>query len=194
MGHHHSKVESRIGFFDVILGLIIFIGLWALVSKVAGPEGVGFLKGRLDELHSSEMLISGVLLLLLWAILGPLVMEPYLKTIYDREARTSGMASENLELKKEVEKLKSDLAAEVKTARLEGVRRRDEKVAAAKKQASEIVDAGKKIAEEEWQVFEKEIADLRIGLFSSIDNEISSLSSEVFKKILPSEISSKYLH
>ena len=194
MGHHHSKVDSKVGFFDVILGLIIFIGLWVLVSNVAGPEGVGFLKGRLDELHSWEMLISGVLIVALWAILGPLVMEPYLNTIYDREARTSGMVSENLELKKEVEKLKSDLAAEIKTARLEGVRRRDEKVAAAKKQASDIVDAGKKIAEEEWQTFEKEIVELRSGLFSSIDNEISSLSSEVLKKILPSEISSKYLH
>lgn len=192
MGHGHT--EKKVGFLDVVIGLLVFIALWAAVKAVAGPDGFGFLKGRLNELLAMEMLYSGVLLISLWAILGPLVVSPYLSALYERESKTSGKQVENAELKKEVERLKSDLAAEIKTAKLEGIKKREEKVAAAKKQASEIVDAGKKVADEEWAVFEKEISNLRSGLLSSIDNEVSPLSADVLNKLLPSEISSKYMH
>lgn len=194
MGHHKNSEQSKIGFSDMIVGLVVFALLWAVVARIAGPEGIGFLKGRLTPEYAFEMLISGALIIGLWAILGPLVMEPYLNAFYERESRTTGLAAENIVLKHEVEKLKADLAAEIKTARLEGVRRRDEKVIAAKKQAVEIVDAGKKIADGEWKVFDKELVSLKNGLMSSIDNEVSTLSSEILKKVLPSEISSKYLH
>jgi len=194
VAHHKNSEQSKIGIVDIVIGLVVFVLLWAVVARIAGPEGFGFLKGRLTPEYATEMLISGVLILGLWAIMGPLVMEPYLNAFYERESRTSGLAAENVVLKSEVEKLKADLAAEIKTARLEGVRRRDEKVAAAKKQALEIVDSGKKVAEDEWKVFDKEIISLKKGLMGSIDNEVSSLSSEILKKVLPSEISSKYLH
>lgn len=192
--HGHDHKEKKIGTFDIIMAFLVFFALWYVAKTISGPEGFSFLKGRLDELQAQEMLISGVLLISLWAILAPLVMTPYLEALYQREAKTSGMVIANTELKKDVEKLELEVLAELRTARLEGIRKRDEKVNAAKKQASEIVDAGKKIADEEWFVFEKEVSNLRSGLLSSVDNEVSSLSSEIIKKILPTEISSKYLH
>jgi F0F1-type ATP synthase membrane subunit b/b' len=194
VGHDHHHKTTKVGFFDMIAGLVIFLGLAIIVSNVAGPEGFGFLKGKLSPERSIEMITSGILLISLWVILGPLVVEPYLKALYERESKTTGLASENTELRKEIEKLKAELAAEIKTARLEGTRRRDEKITAAKRQASEVVEAGKKMADEEWKNLELELKTLKTGLLSSIDTEVSHLSSEVLKKILPSEILNKYLH
>lgn len=194
MGHDKHHKEIKVGTFDVVMGLIVFVGLWYVTSIVAGPEGFGFLKGKLDAIHSQEMLVSGCLIIFLWATLSPIVIKPYLEALYEREAKTSGMLTANSDLKREVEKLKAELSAEIKTARLEGVKKRDEKINAAKKQANEIVEAGKKIADDEWKVFEKELSSLKNGLMGSIDNEVNALSGEVIKKILPTEISSKYLH
>jgi F0F1-type ATP synthase membrane subunit b/b' len=193
VGHGHHKTTT-VGYIDIIAGLVIFLGLAYLVSNIAGPEGIGFLKDKLSPESAQEMVISGVLLIVLWAVLGPLVIEPYLKAVYERESKTTGLAVENSELKKEIEKLKAELAGEIKTARLEGARRRDEKVTSAKRQANEVLEAGKKLADDEWKNLEVELKSLKSGLLSSIDSEVSPLSAEVLKKILPSEILNKYLH
>ena len=104
MGHGHHKTTT-VGYIDIIAGLVIFLGLAYLVSNIAGPEGIGFLKDKLSPESAQEMVISGVLLIVLWAVLGPLVIEPYLKAVYERESKTTGLAVENSELKKEIEKL-----------------------------------------------------------------------------------------
>lgn len=193
MGHSHQD-DTPLGIVDVIVGLVAFAGLAWIATTVAGPEGVGFLKNLLNAERSQEFVYSGVLFLFVWYFLSVVVVEPYLAAFYERESKTSLLKEKNLSIRKEIDQLKREIDSELRTARLEGIKRRDEKVVEAKNLGSEIVEEGQKVSEKEWGRVSKELDSLRSSLMGSIESEVGDISSSLYRKIVPGSTSDGVLH
>lgn len=189
MGHSHHEHHDNtpLGIIDIIAGAIIFYLLAEVAFMMAGPEGIGFLKNLLTPERYSEMLFSGFLFLAVWYFVGELVAKPYLNNHIIREDKTVGTQQKSLELKREIEQLKLDIVSELRTARLEGVRRRDDLVAEAKRKAQEIVDAGRVESEREWERVGKDLDRVRSDVFSSLDKEVPELTSAMYQKVVSSQ-------
>jgi len=193
VGHSHHD-DTPLGIVDVIAGLVAFVGLAWIATTVAGPEGFGFLKNLLNVERAFEFFCSGVLFLVLWYILSVVVVEPYLAAFYERESKTSLLKEKNLLIRKEIDQLKREVDSELRTARLEGIKRRDEKVIEAKNLGSEIIEEGQNVSEKEWGRVSKELDSLRSSLMGSIESEVGTISSSLYRKIVPGSTSDGVLH
>lgn len=191
MDHSHSN-DTPLGLSDIIAGTIIFIGLWWVASTLAGPEGVGFLKNLLNEQRSTELLFSGLLFLAVWLVLGKLVIVPYLDAFYEREAKTSGAVGTSHELKKEILSLKSELEKELHAARVEGVKRKNDRALEAKKSAEAIIEAEKRVLEEELVKMHELLDAERTQVLASLDKEVDSLSSSFYQRL--TSVGSQTIH
>lgn len=193
MGDTH-KDTTPLGISDVIAGAVIFMCLALLSAHVAGPEGYGFLRNLLTEERSTELIISGLLFIFVWFVLGNLVIKPYLNALYQREEQTSGLKIENNSLKNEVQNLKREISAEIKNARLEGIKKRDQKMGEAKKMADEALEAGKQTADAEWNKQSSELERMQETLFTSVDSEVEALANVLYSKVAETDTSSKVIH
>lgn len=192
---HHSHVDDTpLGILDVVAAALVFSALAWVAIKVAGPEGYGFLKGLLTETRSNEMLVSGFLFIAVWYVLSGLVLKPYLDAFYEREKQTSGTLERSAALKKEIEKTNTELSAELMTARLEGVKKRDQKVMEAKVRAAEIISEGRARSEAEWQRESTRLSKEREELLGAVSAESASLSEVVYRKVLQSDTSARLIH
>ncbi len=189
---HSNSNDTPLGLSDVVAGTIIFIGLWWVASTVAGPEGVGFLKNLLNEQRSFELLYSGLLFLFVWLILGKMVMVPYLNAFYEREEMTTGAVATSHDLKKEISELKSELERELHDARVEGVKRKNLRALEAKKSAEAIVEAEKRVLEEELARMQARLAEQRDQVFTSLDKEVDSLSGSFYQRL--TSVGSQTIH
>jgi F0F1-type ATP synthase membrane subunit b/b' len=193
----HSHQDSRpLGIVDIVAGAVVFLALAWLVISVAGPDGMGFLKNLLTVERSIELISSGLLFIAVWFFVGELVAKPYLENHYAREEKTSGTQLRNQELKKEIEQLRLDIVSELRTARLEGIRRRDEIVADAKRKSQTIIDTGRADIEKEWEKITSDLETARRGVYASLDSEVPGLVSLMYGKVLkgPLSNSSRVLH
>lgn len=191
MDHSHSN-DKPLGLSDVIAGAIIFTGLWWIASTVAGPEGVGFLKNLLNETRSFELLCSGMLFLAVWLVLGKLVIVPYLDAFYERENMTTGAQGSSHELRREITTLKSELDRELHLARMEGVRRKNDRVLEAKKKSEEILAAEKGVLDLELAKMKKELDNQREQVMASLDKEVDSLSGSFYQRL--TSVGSQTIH
>ncbi len=183
---------TPLGISDIIAGAIIFLLLAWLAVSLAGPEGVGFLKNLLTPERAFELLCSGGLFLLVWLVIGEMVAKPYLENHFLREEKTLGLQEKNAALKKEIEKLKLEIVSELRTARLEGIKKRDIIIADSRKKAQEMTELGKQEAGKDWAKVAKELEGVRAQVFDSLDGEVSGLASAMYSKIVSS--SGKVLH
>jgi len=192
---HGSHVDDTpLGILDVVAAALIFSALAWVAIRVAGPEGYGFLKGLLTEKRSNEFLISGFLFIAVWYALSGMVLKPYLEAFYERERQTSGTLERSVSLRKEIEKTNTELSAELMTARLEGVRKRDQKVMEAKVQTAEIVAEGRARSEAEWQRESMRLSREREELLGAVSAESVSLSEVVYSKVLHADKSATSIH
>jgi F0F1-type ATP synthase membrane subunit b/b' len=159
VGHSSHSDTRPLGLSDIIAGGLIFLLLaWACFS-LAGPDGVGFLKGLLNSERSYELLVSGALFLLVWLVVGELAAKPYLANHMLREEKTKGLKEKSIELKKEIESLKLEVVSELRTARLDGVKKRDEVLSSARKIANQVIEAEKVKIDKEWEKISDDLSD-----------------------------------
>lgn len=196
MGHSHEEHHDTtpLGLVDVIAGTVIFLLLAWVANYLAGPEGFGFLKNLLTEKRFEEFLLSGLIFLGVWYFVGSVLARPYLDAFYLREEKTSGLLAKNIELKREIERLNLDIVSELRTARLEGVKRRDERSGEAKKKAQEIIVEGRELGEREWEKVSEELGVLRKSVFNGIDNEVSELTSTLYRTVVPDASAKGLMH
>jgi F0F1-type ATP synthase membrane subunit b/b' len=190
-GEHDT---TPLGIVDVIAGAVVFLLLAWVANYVAGPEGFGFLKNLLNEKRFEEFLLSGLIFLVVWYFVGSVVARPYLEAFYVREEKTSGLLARNIELKKEIERLNLDIISELRTARLAGVKMRDERVGDAMRKAQEIISEGRKLGEEEWKKVTEELEVLKKSVFNGIENEVGELTSTLYRKVVPDASAKGLMH
>ena len=191
MGHSHTN-DTPLGLSDVIAGAIIFTGLWWIAVQVAGPEGVGFLKNLLTEQRSFELLVSGLLFLFVWLVLGNLVIVPFLDAFYEREEKTSGAVESSHGLKNQIAELRTELEKELHLARVEGVKRRNERLIEAKKKSDELLDAEKRAIGEEISRLKGELQTKRVEVLASLEVEVDALSSTFYQRL--TSVGSQTIH
>lgn len=191
MAHSHSN-DKPLGLSDVIAGAVIFVCLWYVASDVAGPQGIGFLKNLLNEQRSFELLCSGFLFLGLWMVLGKLVIVPYLEAFYEREGMTIGAQGSSGDLRKEILTLRSELDRELHLARMEGVKRKNDRIFEAKKKAEDILLAEKKVVDSEISKMKSDLDMQREQVMASLDKEVDSLSGSFYQRL--TSVGSQTIH
>ncbi|HMO17677.1 MAG TPA: ATP synthase F0 subunit B [Oligoflexia bacterium] len=183
-GHESHADTSPLGLLDVVAAAIIFSGLSWVAIRLAGPDGFGFLKGLLNETRSYEFVLSGFLFIGVWYFLGAIVLNPYLQSFFEREEKTRGTLERAAQLKKSIEQAQIELSAELMTARMDGVRKRDQRVLEAKANAQEIIAEGRRKAESEWNLESQRLGLERENLLAAAEGEVSKLSELVYDKVL----------
>jgi F0F1-type ATP synthase membrane subunit b/b' len=196
VGHSHEEHHDTtpLGLVDVIAGTVVFLLLSWVAVYLAGPDGFGFLKNLLTVERSFELVCSGLIFLGVWYLIGSVLARPYLEAFYLREEKTSGVLARNVELKKEIERLNLEIVSELRTARLEGVKRRDERAGEAKNKAQEIIAEGRELGEREWEKLSEELAVLRKSVFNGIGNEVGELTSTLYRKVVPDASAKGLMH
>jgi F0F1-type ATP synthase membrane subunit b/b' len=191
VAHSHSN-DKPLGLSDVIAGAVIFVCLWYVASDVAGPQGIGFLKNLLTEQRSFELLCSGFLFLGLWLVLGKLVIVPYLEAFYEREGMTIGAQGSSGDLRKEIVTLRSELDRELHLARMEGVKRKNDRIFEAKKKAEDILLAEKSVVDAEISKMKADLDMQREQVMASLDKEVDSLSGSFYQRL--TSVGSQTIH
>ena len=137
-----------------------------------------------------EMIFSAATFLVLWSVLGNKLFKPYFRLLEEREARTLGDEQLAVEKRHEAKQLAADLEEQLRTARLEGIRRRDERVSKAKAEAQVIVDRAAEQASQELKRAQQQIAELKAKALGELPQEAEKLSKLVVSRALATDTSS----
>ncbi|MDD2943741.1 MAG: hypothetical protein PHC51_12345 [bacterium] len=112
-----------------------------------------------------EILLSAFTFLLLWHFLGQGVFKHFFQMLEDREQRTEGARKKAHGVEDEVISLKREIEDALRSARVEGVKRRDELVERAKSEAQALVDAA---TERAAMLVEEERSNVRTVLTAEL--------------------------
>jgi F0F1-type ATP synthase membrane subunit b/b' len=186
----HSSHDSRpLGINDVIGGAIIFVLItWGLYSLLDAA-----VPGLFKFTTMIQVLISGLLFLLVWGLFGGAVFKAYFDVLEERESKTLGAENEAGAMRSKAREIEKEIAIELRTTRLEGLRARDELIEEAKKQSTLIKDAATEKADKEYKTNARELARLREEAKGELGVEAEKLSQLVKERALASD-SSRLIH
>ena len=131
-----------------------------------------------------HVVVSAVLFIVIWQILGRLFFKPVLKVLEDREARTLGDEQRAHELKEEAKDLTHHIESQLRVARAEGIRKRDEIIAKAEREAHKILEHGQRQAAAKLKEGQLEIHRLKENAKKELVVETENLAEEAFRRIL----------
>lgn len=131
-----------------------------------------------------HILVSAGLFIILWQVLGRVFFKPVFKVLEEREARTCGDEEKAHDLKEQARELNHQIEAQLRIAKAEGIRKRDEIIAKAEREANKILDNGHKQAVEKLKEAQLEIKRLRARAKHDLIVETEKLADEAFHRIL----------
>ena len=177
----HSESEP-LGLRDVIAGTLVFVVLCVVLYEVLAVA----IPGLLSFAVLKQVIVSGLIFLSFWALLGTFVFQPFFEVLYKREARTKGDLTLAQEKLRESASLEQDLDEQLRLARLEGIKKRDTFLDEAGRAAQEVTDAASKAAREEIESAQKEIEDLKASAETELAEEAEKLAKVVVQRALSS--------
>lgn len=136
-----------------------------------------------------EAVFSATTFLVLWSVLGNVLFKPYIKLLDEREARTSGDEDVAIAKRQEAKSLQAEIEEQLRIARLEGIRTRDERVSAAKREAQVVIDRAAEQAAQELKRAEQSIAELKSKALAELPAEAEKLSKLVVSRALSTNTS-----
>lgn len=179
-GHGHE--QKPLGLSDAIAGAVLFVlcvfGMQAVVD--------GFVPGLLKPETAVHIIISGLMFIVCWALLGNYLFQPYIDLFEEREARTEGDKKKASEFKKDGAGLKSEIDEELRVARLEGIKLRDVKVDEAKRSVDEILNAAQSTSENDLSRAQTKIAGMKEQALKEVGEESDKLAQQLVQKALAS--------
>ena len=181
MGHHEHQHNSKPpGWGDLLLGAVAFLlvseGVFLIVEAIK--------PGILSAEALFEMRLCGGLFFLVWAFVGKVVFEPFVAAAIEREEATVGASGSAQQALEEVAALESSLEVELRDARLEGIRLRDEQIDVAKKKAAAALDEAKQNAAKQLAGANESLQELRAAAQQELEQEAQSLKKLVVDKVV----------
>ena len=178
-----KQTESKpLGLGDVIAGAVIFVLLCVLLY-----EGMSrMVPGLLSFPVLKQVILSGLMFLTFWALLGNSVFVPFFEVLYEREGRTKGdlaLAQEKLRQSSELER---ELGEHLRLARLAGIEIRDKRIELASKKAAEVSNVASKTARAQIESAQAEIGKLKSDAREDLEEEAAKLAKLVVSRALTS--------
>ena len=144
------------------------------------------------ESHSSgtpspfvvHLIVSAIIFILLWQILSRIFFKPVFKVLEEREARTIGDEAQAHDLKNEARDLTHHIEAQLRVARADGIKKRDEIVAKSKREANKILEQGQAQTSSKLKAAQLEIHQLKENAKKELALEAKKLADEAFHRIL----------
>ena len=181
MGNHeHQHSSNPPGWGDLLLGAVAFLfvteGVYRIIEAIK--------PGMLSQDVLFEMRLCGGLFFLVWAFVGKVIFEPFVAAAIKREEATVGASGSAQQALDEVASLESALEDELRDARLEGIRLRDEQIDATKKKAADALDEAKQNAAKQLGQASKSLDELRATAQQELEQEAQSLTKLVVDKVV----------
>jgi len=149
---------------------------------------------ELKGIYFLHMFISAGIFIFLWKVVGEGMMKPFFDLLAEREQKTVGdekKARETLELSTQVA---ADIDAELLEARVDGVKLREEQLAAARGEVSKVTEQANKEAEATLSAGRNEIGSLASKARADLDSEVDGLAEVLVSRVLGKETAGKTLH
>lgn len=132
-----------------------------------------------------QIIASALLFLGVWALFRRILV-PFIKNVEERQERTFGDEHSAVEKRQKVKVLDAEIEELLRRARLEGAESRDAKVAAAKKEAQQMLESAEAWAAEELKKAEDEVVRVKTRALSEVPSEVEKLSRLVVERALSS--------
>ena len=132
----------------------------------------------------TEIFPSTVIFIVVWMIFGNAVVKPFLKNLEDREERTTGDEKRAGEARQKTKQLLAQVEQELKVARLEGIRLRDDQVLKAKSEANKIADQASSASMAQLEAARDDIAQMKAKVRSELGSEVEGLSAMLIEKLM----------
>jgi F0F1-type ATP synthase membrane subunit b/b' len=142
-----------------------------------------------------QLFISSIIIfLVLWQILSRYFFKTMFQLLELREARTTGDEKRALLLRKDTQKIMEFIENEVKTAKLLGIKGRNEITAVAKAEAEKIIEAARLEASRELENARKQILILKERARQELLSEAKKLADETYLRLLNENASHTIIH
>ena len=149
---------------------------------------------EIKGIYYIRLLLSAGIFVLLWKVVGEGLMKPFFDMLAEREQKTVGdekKAQKTLELSAQVA---SDIDSELLEARVEGVKLREEQLAAARGEVTKVTDKASKEAEATLTAGREEINIVASKARSDLEKEIDGLAEVLVSRVLGKESAGKTVH
>ena len=131
-----------------------------------------------------HVIVSAIIFIVLWQILARVFFKPVFKVLEEREARTIGDEIKAHELKNEARDLTHYIESQLRVARAEGIKRRDDIIAKSKREANKILEQGQIQTSSRLKAAQSEIHQLKESAKKELALEAEKLADEAFRRIL----------
>jgi len=128
--------------------------------------------------------IPALTFITVWYLLGNSVFKPFLANLEEREDRTTGDEKRAAEARQKTAQLHIKLEEQLKIARLEGIRMRDDYAAQAKLEAGRTQDQALQVALKQLDGARAEIETIKAKVRSELQGEAQALSGAILDKLL----------
>lgn len=181
-GHGHSKVSKPLDTSDVIIGTVLFVVFAVLLKLLLDAVVPGLLKTE----TLWQILISGLIFLGVWGLIGNTLFVPYLSLLSEREDRTVGYEKAAQEKLRDSKIVADQIEAALRSARLRGIKERDALVGEAKARTAKIVEQAKAAADAEIATARTQIEQLKTKARNELGQEADALAGLVVTRALES--------
>ena len=131
-----------------------------------------------------HVVVSAVLFLLIWQILSRIFFKPVFKVLEEREARTYGDDHGAQRIKDQAQDLTHKIEAQIRIARADGIKKRDEVIAKSEREANKILENGQRKAAARLKEAQLEIHQLKDRAKKELAIETDKLANEVVSRVL----------
>ena len=147
----------------------------------------------MEKAQLIQILASSGLFLVVWYCFRS-ILNPFLKNVEERQARTFGDEEAAQEKRQKVKLLDVEIEELLRQARHEGAQVRDAKVAQAKQEAQKVIEQAETWAAAEIENGEDEVAVLKQRALCDVAGEVEKLSRLVVDRALSSGSGSPVVH
>ena len=187
--HDHAPKPPP-GWGDIIVGAIAFYLFSELVAFALHKLGL--------DIPSREALLeiqlAGGFFILVWAVLGKAVFEPFINAAIEREERIVGDRQLAQERRREAEAIEQKVRESLREARLAGIERRDALVDAAKRRGQQILEEAEQENARELENASERLESLRAKAEADLDSESEKLAKLVASRALAGTESAGTIH
>ncbi|HEY3132284.1 MAG TPA: ATP synthase F0 subunit B [Acidobacteriota bacterium] len=140
------------------------------------------------EIHPWELLAAAGIFLFTLLCLNKILFHPFLRTIQERENRTTGRFEESDRILRECQKLTSDYENRIRTEKFDSYRRQEERRNEALARRAELIGTTRKKAEQMIAEARAEIAAQLGHVKSGLETEARDIAATITRAVLSREI------